>query len=115
MNIKEFLKELEKFKENFSENAKAYYKMLVEKQDEIDKPNFTENGLKIIKIMKENQEKYLNVFSAKQVGELLFMSPRSVSGSMKKLINDNYVEKKTGNPITYSLTDLGKSVEIDNE
>ena len=63
MNIREFLKELEKFEESFSENAKIYYRMLVEKQDEIDKPNFTENGLKIIKIMRENQEKYLNIFS----------------------------------------------------
>lgn len=43
------------------------------------------------------------------------MSPRSVSGSMKKLINDGYVEKKGGSPVCYGLTDLGKDFQIDKQ
>lgn len=75
----------------------------------------TENGLKILKVMKNNYEKYNNIFTSKNIGEFLFMSPRSVSGSMKKLISDNYVEKIGVNPVSYGLTELGKNYEFDNE
>ena len=55
-----------------------------------------------------NKETYLNVFSSKQLGELLFMSARSVSGSMRKLVTEQYVEKSGTNPVTYKLTENGK-------
>lgn len=76
---------------------------------------FTENGLKIFKCMRENEQKYINVFKAKEIGELLFMTPRSVSGSMKKLIADGFVEKVGTNPVAYGLTELGKAYEFDKE
>ena len=76
---------------------------------------FTENGLKIFKCMRENEQKYINVFKAKEIGELLFMTPRSVSGSIKKLIHDGFVEKVGANPVAYGLTELGKSYEFDKE
>jgi hypothetical protein len=76
---------------------------------------FTENGLKIFECMKENEQKYINVFKAKEIGELLFMTPRSVSGSMKKLIADGFVEKVGANPVAYGLTELGKAYEFDKE
>lgn len=80
-----------------------------------DGKTFTENGLKILKTMKENAETYMNIYSSKQLGELLFMSPRSVSGSMKKLIANGYVEKVSLSPVTYSLTTLGKDYQFDKE
>ena len=43
------------------------------------------------------------------------MTPRSVSGSLKKLINDGFVEKVGANPVAYGLTELGKSYEFDKE
>lgn len=76
---------------------------------------FTEKGIKIIKCMQENQEKYMNIFSSKTIGELLFMAPRSVSGSMKKLITDGYVIKVGANPVSYSLTDAGNALQLDND
>ena len=77
---------------------------------------FTENGIKILKAMQDNDEKYLGIFTAKQLGELLFISPRSISGSMRKLISDNYVEKVKGSGgTTYLLTEQGKSLQFDNE
>lgn len=76
---------------------------------------FTENGLKIFECMRENEQKYINVFKAKEIGELLFMTPRSVSGSMKKLIADGFVEKVGANPVAYGLTELGKAYEFDKE
>lgn len=76
---------------------------------------FTENGIKILKCMQENEEKYMNIFKAKDIGEILFMAPRSVSGSMKKLINEGYAEKVGVNPVAYGLTDAGKKYHFDNE
>lgn len=110
MNMKEFLQELEEYKKYFSPEALDFYNSLLEN----NKTSLTENGKKILISMQENVDKYINVFSAKQLGELLFMSPRSISGSMKKLISEGYVEKKSSSPVTYGLTDLGKSSEIDN-
>lgn len=98
----EFLREdLEKILESLSPSQKT--------------TGMTENGAKIMAVMQENQEKYINVFTAKNLGELLFMSPRSVSGSMKKLIADGYVEKVGTSPVSYGLTNLGKEFKFDKE
>ena len=74
----------------------------------------TENGLKIILFMKENYDNYNNIFKAKDIAEGLFMSPRSVSGSMRKLLTDGYCEKTGKDPVCYLLTDKGKIFSIDN-
>jgi predicted transcriptional regulator len=41
------------------------------------------------------------------------MPPRSVSGSIKKLINEGYCEKLNTNPVTYKITTLGKDIQLD--
>lgn len=72
----------------------------------------TENGLKILQYMQQNNEKYNNIFSAKNIGEGLFLSSRSISGSMRKLVTDEYVHKIGNNPVCYSLTEQGKNINI---
>ncbi len=67
----------------------------------------TENGAKIVNFMKLNKNKYNNAFKAKDIGEGLFCSSRSVSGSMRKLISDGFVEKIGKDPVTYAITDKG--------
>ena len=42
------------------------------------------------------------------------MSPRSVSGSMRKLLTDGYCEKTGKDPVCYLLTEKGKTFSIDN-
>ena len=42
------------------------------------------------------------------------MPARSVSGSIRKLVNENYVKKIATSPITYSLTELGQEYQFDN-
>jgi thiamine monophosphate kinase len=76
--------------------------------------DMTENGLKVLTWMREHIEEMSNVFTAKEIGEGLFTSGRSISGSMKKLVNDGYVEKIGKNPVQYSLTETGKLYHIDN-
>lgn len=74
------------------------------------KPQFTENGQKVLVYMQENVDTYNNLFKAKSIGEGMEISSRTVSGAMRKLVNDGYVEKVGENPTVYSLTTAGKEV-----
>lgn len=74
----------------------------------------TENGQKSLTWMQENFESMNNVFTSKEIAEGLFTSGRSVSGSMRKLVNDGYVEKIGTNPVQYALTEKGMNYKFDN-
>ena len=109
MTMNEFLKELEIYAKDFSPEAMSFYTELKEKNQNV----FTENGKKILICMQKNKETY-KTFSSKQLGELLFIPPRSVSGAMKKLLNEGYCRKQATNPVTYELTTLGIETQLDN-
>ena len=70
-------------------------------------PDITENGMKIITFMYENMESYINVFQARNIGEGLGVSGRSISGSMKKLVSDGFVKKISEKPVAYAITEMG--------
>ena len=74
----------------------------------------TENGAKLLSWMKDNEEKMSNIFTSKEAAEALFTSGRSIAGSMRKLVNDGYVEKIGKDPVRYSLTEAGKNYRFDN-
>ena len=73
--------------------------------------DLTDKNKTILKWMQENVTNYNNVFNAKQIGDGLFMSGRSVSGSIRKLVTLGYVEKQGKDPVCYSLTDNGKKLD----
>ena len=75
--------------------------------------DLTEKNKSILKWLQENYSLYNNTVSAKQIGDGLFMSGRSVSGSIRKLITLGYVEKQGKDPVCYSLTETGKQKELD--
>ena len=110
MTLKDFLNELDNLqvKDQLSEAGLDFFNQLKEKSNN----TFTENGKKILRCMQQNSEKY-KTFNSKQIGELLFMPPRSVSDSIKKLINEGYCEKLNTNPVTYKITMLGKDIQLD--
>ena len=74
----------------------------------------TENGQKILVWMQENVDLMNNIFTSKEAAEALFTSGRSIAGSMRKLVNDGYVDKVGKDPVQYSLTDAGKNYQFDN-
>jgi len=74
----------------------------------------TENGIKLLSWMQENVDKMSNVFTSKEAAEGLFTSGRSIAGSMRKLVNDGYVEKTGKDPVQYSLTEAGKNYQFEN-
>ena len=69
---------------------------------------FTEKGIAVLKAMREVDD----WITAKSLGERIDVSGRSVSGTMKKLISDRYVEKREGNPTSYRITKLGKTCDL---
>lgn len=108
MTMQEFLKEIDSHKDILSESAIEFLNELLEKNS--TENILTETGRKILISMYTNKETYLNTFSSKQLGELLFMSARSISGSIRKLVTEQYVEKAGTNPVTYKLTKNGETL-----
>mgnify|MGYP002623705241 FL=1 len=74
----------------------------------------TENGKKLLSWMQENVDSMTNLFTSKEAAEALFTSGRSIAGSMRKLVNDGYVEKTGKDPVQYSLTEVGRNYRFDN-
>ena len=92
-----------------SENVRLYWEAFCGK-DEVDKPLFTDNGKIILQYLKDNQN--TPMWKARDVAEGLFISSRAVSGAMRKLVTDGYVEKVGQDPVVYALTEKGKNIEI---
>ena len=92
--------------------ALAFFEELKKKSSE-SKP-MTETGQKIYQWMQEHQTEMSNMFTSKEIAEALFMSGRSVAGSMRKLVNDGLVIKTGTNPIQYSLNPMIVETSIDN-
>ena len=92
-----------------SENVRLYWDAFKGIAEE-DKPMFTENGKLILQHLKENQS--TPMWKARDIAEGLFISSRAVSGAIRKLVTDGFVEKVGQDPVIYSLTEKGKIVEI---
>lgn len=108
---------IEEFDKNITktvhgEQVRRYWKVLLNGEETGKK--VTENGQKILLFMQENEEAMSNIFTSKEIAEALFVSGRSVSGSMRKLFGDGYVDKEGNNPIKYSLTALGRNLSLKN-
>lgn len=92
-----------------SEDADAYWTAF-KTTEETEKPQFTDNGKLVLQYMRDNLS--TTMWKAKDIGEGLFISSRTVSGAMRKLVSDGFVEKIGQDPTIYSLTENGKNIEI---
>ena len=93
-------------------DAMDYWNALKITEDE-SKPAFTENGKLILAFMQQNKSTYNNLFKSKDIGEQISLSSRTVSGGMRKLVNDGYVEKIGQNPVIYAITTKGEEVNLE--
>ena len=93
-----------------SEEAMKGYEELVTAKAFVPK-EITDKGKVILKDMQENYGS--NEFKAKDIGERLGISGRSVSGSIRSLIALGYVTKISTDPVVYALTDAGENFNID--
>ena len=76
-----------------------------------EKPLFTDNGKLVMEHLKSLPEG-TPPMKSKDIAEALFVSSRTVSGAMRKLVTDGFVEKIGQDPVMYSLTEKGKNIEI---
>ena len=74
---------------------------------------FTENGKKILSFLKEHSD--VQSWKAKDIADSMFVASRTVSGAIRKLVLDGYVEKVGQDPVIYSITEKGINVEINND
>lgn len=93
-----------------TEDAQMYWNILRAEQ-ESEKPMFTDNGKLILGYLQENQ--VTGMWKARDIAEGLFINSRAVSGAMRKLVADGFVEKVGQDPVVYALTDEGKNIVIE--
>ena len=91
-----------------NDNAKVYIEAL-RSTEEKEKPEMTDNGKLILGHM---QTSGIVALTSKRISEEILVSSRAVSGAMRKLVTDGYVEKIGSNPAVYSLTEKGKNYKI---
>lgn len=97
---------------NLSEEAMIYFEAL-KGQTDAEKPAFTENGKAILKYFQANPD--IKIHTAKSVGEGMGISSKTVSGAMRKLSSDGYVEKLGNSPAAYSITEKGLNITFEEE
>lgn len=89
-----------------NENIKQYFEALMETSKK-EKPELTDIGKLVLKYMQENTE--ITNWKSRDIAEGLFISSRTVSGAMRKLNTDKFVEKVGTEPVVYILTEKGKN------
>lgn len=109
----EFIEYVEKLinENEMSIGAKEFWDAL-KKVKEVEKPTFTDNGKLIMKYLQEIPD--APMMKAKEIAEGMFISSRAVSGAMRKLVTDGFVEKIGQDPVMYILTEKGKNIEIED-
>ena len=94
-----------------NEDASLYWSAFCGLDENGEKSLFTDNGKLILKFLQEHQETLM--WKARDIAEGLFISSRAVSGAMRKLVADGFVEKVGQDPVIYSITDNGKNIDIE--
>lgn len=92
-----------------SDNIQMYIDALSEV--ETTKVELTDNGKLILNYLQQREAVPLK---AKDIAAQLDVSSRTVSGSMRKLVADKFVEKVGKDPILYLITEKGKEFKIED-
>lgn len=92
------------------DEVQEVYNMLREQQH-IEKPMFTESGLQILEYLQSCDTTNLK---AKDIADDMQVSSRKISGSIRKLVSDGFVDKYGQNPVIYTLTEKGKNFSIED-
>jgi DNA-binding MarR family transcriptional regulator len=102
---------IEAYPQEMNDEARIYWEAFKGKE-EVEKPMFTDNGKLILKYLQENKD--TEAWKARDIAEGLFIGSRAVSGAMRKLCTDGYVEKIAQDPVVYALTENGKNIVIED-
>ena len=97
--------------EKMTDNVKSYLNSFESDATIKEKPEVTENGKIILKFFQSHP---VAPFKSKEIAEELFISSRTISGAMRKLVTDGFVEKAGKDPVLYSVTEKGKNYIIED-
>lgn len=92
------------------EDVKSYLDAIRDSNDRDEKPLFTSNGSMILKHMQGLTE---GMYKARDIAEGMCISSKAVSGAIRKLVTDGFVEKVGMDPVIYTLTEKGKNYIFD--
>lgn len=92
---------------NPSENVQAYLDALRSSERTGEKKEFTSNGKAILQWL---QAAPSGMYKARDIAEGMGVGSKAVSGAMRKLVMDEYVEKVGKDPVVYTITEKGKNV-----
>ena len=90
-------------------NVQAYIDAL-SNTGSTEKPLFTDNGKSILQYL---QSAPTAMYKARDIAENMGVTSKGVSGAMRKLVTDGYVEKVGKDPVVYMITEKGKNVVFD--
>ena len=93
--------------DDMPEDVASYWNALILTKEKEKKP-FTDNGKMILQFL---QNAVGTHYTSKEIAEQITVSSRTVSGAMRKLVTDGYVEKVGADPVVYEITTKGKDVE----
>ena len=110
----EFVKKLMDYDPDYTnsiktDNAVLYMDALEKGDASIDKPLITEKGKTVLKYMKTLSVPMKSTDIATNMG----ISSKSVTGTIKKLVSDGFVEKIGDKSALYIITTKGKELDID--
>lgn len=111
LNFFDYLVEQSKIsKDVIPKEVMEYYNVLKTQQvSQKEKPILTEIGTQVLQYLQTNE---VQSAKARDIADGMNMSSKKVSGSMRKLVTDGFVEKIGANPVVYALTDKGKNFNI---
>lgn len=109
----DFINKLMAHDQNFTDSIitddiKEYLRILCDSEEIVSE--VTDSGKVILKYMQDNDVK---IGKAKDIANGLGVSSRTVSGSLRKLVADGFVEKVSKDPVVYAITEKGKNYKID--
>ena len=95
-----------------TEGVMAYFEALKNSSTTTEKPEFTDNGKAILQYL---QTVPVAMYKAKDIAEGMFIASKSVSGAMRKLVTDGYVDKIGKDPVVYTITEKGLNVKFEGD
>ena len=90
------------------ENVRAYVDAIRDAKED-NKPLFTDNGKLILEYLQGVQ---VMPYKAKDIADNIGITSKSVSGAMRKLVTDGYIEKVGKNPVVYVINEKGINVNF---
>lgn len=85
------------------------YNELASYEDKAEAPIITETGAAILEFLQNYGFKSIK---AKDIADEMGESSRKISGAMRKLVTEGFVEKNGTNPVNYLITEKGMNFII---